>query len=58
MNQIELIVITLLSKTILAKGEINIVNNYSTIFTESEVNDFLKHNCQVLPNSVINLLCC
>ena len=34
------------------------VNNYSTIFTESEVNDFLKHNCQVLPNSVVNLFCC
>ena len=29
-NQIELIVITLLSKTVLAKGEIKIVNNYST----------------------------
>ena len=27
-NQIELIVITLLGKTVLAKGEINIVNNY------------------------------
>lgn len=57
-NQIELIVITLLSKTVLAKGEINTVNNYSTIFTESEVNDFLKHNCQVLPKSVVNLFCC
>lgn len=54
-NQIELIVITLLSKTVLAKGKINIVNNHSTIFIKSEVNDFLKHNCQVLSNSVVNL---
>ena len=57
-NQIELIVITLLSKTVLAKGKINIVNNHSTIFIKSEVNDFLKHNCQVLSNSVVNLFCC
>lgn len=58
MNQIELIVITLLSKTILAKGEINIVNNYSTIFTESEVNNCFSKIAQMLSNSVVNLICC
>ena len=34
------------------------VNNYSTIFTESEVNNCFSIIAQMLSNSVVNLICC